>query len=99
MRSVFVTLLTPSAPDKSRRTVYVPRSRNLTTGWRSLLVPASPKSGIRTIVLSSSGRVRLAPLTNICRSGISATCNGMASNATVAMNNVLRPLKSIQANP
>ena len=30
---------------------------------------------------------------------MSATCSGMASRATVAMNSGLRPLKSIHANP
>ena len=65
----------------------------------AVVVPARSKSGIRTIVLSRNGNVKLAPLTNNCSSGIRATCSGMASSATVPMNSGLRPLKSIHANP
>ncbi len=65
----------------------------------AVVVPARLKSGISTRVESRKGRVRLAPLLNICSSGISATWSGIASSATVAMNSVLRPLKSIHAKP
>ena len=50
------------------------------------------------IVLSSHGIVQWAPLTYIRSSGISATCSGTASRATVPRKSPWRCLKSIHAN-
>ena len=63
-----------------------------------VVVPARSRSGKTVIVLSSHGIVQWAPLTYIRSSGISATCSGTASRATVPMNSPWRCLKSIQAN-
>ena len=65
----------------------------------AVVVPARSRSGMIVIVLSIPGIVNLAPLTYSCSSGMSATCNGIASRATVPMNSGLRPLKSIHAKP
>ena len=63
----------------------------------AVVVPARLRSGKTVIVLSNHGIVQWAPLTYISSSGISATCSGTASRATVPMNSPWRCLKSIHA--
>ena len=64
----------------------------------AVTVPARSRSGKTVIVLSRYGIVQWAPFTNMSSSGMSATCNGTASKATVPMKSPWRCLKSIQAN-
>ena len=63
----------------------------------AVVVPARSRSGKTVIVLSNHGIVQWAPLTYISSSGISATCSGTASSATVPMKSRWRCLNSIHA--